>query len=92
MASIRERISADGKKSYHVQVRVRTFPPQTKSFDKLAAAKQWASLVESELRSGRYLPRVESARHTVQDLVCWRRLNLDSECQSNFDRGLVVSS
>jgi integrase len=69
MASIRERVSADGKKSYHVQVRVRTFPPQTKSFDRLAAAKQWASLVETELRSGRYLPRVEAARHTVQDLI-----------------------
>jgi alpha-1,4-digalacturonate transport system substrate-binding protein len=24
--------------------------------------------------------------------VCWRRLNLDSECQSNFDRGLVASN
>lgn len=23
---------------------------------------------------------------------CWRRLNLDSECQSNFDRGLVANS
>ena len=69
MASIRERVSADGKKSYHVQVRVRNFPPQTKSFDKLAAAKQWASLVETELRAGRYLPRIEAARHTVQDMI-----------------------
>ena len=69
MASIRERVSADGKKSYHGKVRVRTFPPQTKSFDKLAAAKQWAALVETELRAGRYLNRIEAARHTVQDMI-----------------------
>jgi hypothetical protein len=25
-------------------------------------------------------------------LGCWRRLNLDSECQSNFDRGILASS
>ena len=31
MASIRERIDATGKKSYHVQIRIKGFPPQTQS-------------------------------------------------------------
>lgn len=28
----------------------------------------------------------------TERLACWHRLNLDSECQSNFDRGLVANS
>ena len=26
-----------------------------------------------------------------KDITCWRRLNLDSACRSNFDRGLIAS-
>ena len=69
MATIRERIDANGKKSYHVQIRLKGFPPQTQSFDSKTIAKQWATLVERELRTGRYLPRVEAQRHTVTDLL-----------------------
>ena len=47
MATIRERISSTGKKSYHVQIRVRGFPPQTHSFDTKTEAKQWAAYVET---------------------------------------------
>jgi integrase len=69
MASIRERIDATGKKSYHVQIRIQGFPPQTKTFDSKTIAKQWAAHVESELRAGRYLPRIEAQRHTVRELL-----------------------
>ena len=41
MASIRERIDANGKKAFHVQIRLKGFPPQTKSFDTKTLAKQW---------------------------------------------------
>ena len=56
MASIRERIDASGKKSYHVQIRLKGFPPQTQTFDNKSIAKQWAQRVETELREGRYMP------------------------------------
>ena len=69
MAVIRERISASGAKSYHVQVRIRGFPPQTKTFVSKTMAKQWAAMVETELKAGRYLPRVIAERHTVADLL-----------------------
>jgi len=38
----------------------------------------WASLAE--------LDKLQASHR------CWRRLNLDSACQSNFDRGLVANS
>lgn len=69
MAVIRERISAAGKKSYHVQVRIKDFPPQTKTFNSKTLAKQWANLVETELRHGRWMPRVEAERHTVGEAL-----------------------
>ena len=69
MATIRERIDSSGKKSYHVQVRIKGFPPQTKSFETKSIAKQWAAQVETELRAGRYMPRVEAQRHTVKELL-----------------------
>ena len=39
MAVIRERVSASGTKSYHVQVRIKGFPPQTKTFPGKTMAK-----------------------------------------------------
>jgi len=69
MASIRERIGKDGKKSYQVQVRIRGLPHQRKTFDKLSSAKQWAAQTETELRTGRYLPRYEAERHTVGQMI-----------------------
>src|ERR1017187_10450022 len=69
MATIRERIDATGKKSYHVQVRIKGFPPQTNSFPTKTLAKQWAAHVESELREGRYMPRAQAQRRTVKELL-----------------------
>lgn len=69
MASIRERIDATGKKSYHVQIRIKGFPPQTQSFDNKTIAKQWAQRVETELREGRYMPYAVAQRRTVQEML-----------------------
>ena len=49
MAVIRERVSASGTKSYHVQVRIKGFPPQTKTFPNKTMAKDWAAMVQTEL-------------------------------------------
>ena len=69
MATIRERIDANGNKSYHVQIRIKGFPPQTQSFDTKTLAKRWATDTESELRAGRYMQRVEAQRHTVREML-----------------------
>lgn len=76
MATIRERIDATGKKSYQVQVRIKGFPPQTNSFPTKTLAKQWAAHVESELRTGRYMPLAQAQRHTVRELLDEYRKNV----------------
>jgi integrase len=69
MASIRERVDKDGVKTFHVQIRIRGFPPQTKTFTKKTIAKQWADDVELKIRSGRYLPTAMAEKRLARDLI-----------------------
>jgi integrase len=69
MASIRERIDSNGKKSYHVQIRIKGFPPQTQTFENKTEGKYWAARVETEIRAGRYMPHAVAQRHTMRELL-----------------------
>ena len=69
MASIRERIDSNGKKSYHVQIRIKGFPPQTQTFDNKTEGKHWAARIETEIRAGRYMPHAVAQRHTMRELL-----------------------
>ena len=69
MSSIRERIDSNGKKSYHVQIRIKGFPPQTQTFDNKTEGKHWAARIETEIRAGRYMPHAVSQRHTMRELL-----------------------
>ncbi|HYF17107.1 MAG TPA: hypothetical protein VEA40_04505, partial [Ramlibacter sp.] len=69
MAVIRERVSKAGKKAYHVQVRIKGHPPQTRTFDSKTLAKQWAAYVENEIRNARWLPRAEGDKHSVREAL-----------------------
>ena len=46
MANIRTRTDKDGKTYYTVQVRLKGYPPQTASFDRLTDARKWAASTE----------------------------------------------
>ena len=66
MASIEKRISKEGKTSYRVKVRVRGFPPDSATFDRLSDAKHWAAQTESDMKAGRHFGT--SKRHTFKEL------------------------
>jgi|GEM_PF-4931272 hypothetical protein len=51
MANIQKRAGKDGT-TYGVQVRMRGFPPQTRTFDRLTDAKAWAQETESSIQVG----------------------------------------
>lgn len=90
MAVIRERKSASGVKSYHVQVRIRGFPPQTQTFKSKTLAKDWAALTETDLKAGRLLPRVIAERHTVSDLLTRYRKEVLPLKKAKFIRDQTV--
>jgi integrase len=69
MASVRKRKDSKGNLSYHVQVRLKGYPTQTASFDRLTDARKWASSTESAIREGRHFKTAESKKHTLADLI-----------------------
>jgi integrase len=69
MPTIRKRTGSNGDISYHVQVRKRGYPTQTKSFTKLADAERWAVIIESEMERGVFVSRSEAEATLVNDLL-----------------------
>lgn len=69
MAVIEKRVTQDGKVRYRVKVRMRGFPAQTSTHERLADAKRWAQQTETAIRDGRYFKTAESKKHTLGELI-----------------------
>jgi integrase len=69
MANIEKRTTQDGKTSYRVKVRLKGYPAQSATFDRLTDAKKWASATESAIREGRHFKTTEAKKHTLGELV-----------------------
>ena len=67
MATIQKRISKDGATSYRVQIRLKGFPPESASFERLTDAKEWAKKTEANMKAGRHFGA--SKRHTFNELA-----------------------
>lgn len=65
MATIRKK----GEGQYHVQIRKRGYPFQTKTFTKEADAKRWATIIESEMERGVFVSRSEAEATLVKDVL-----------------------
>ena len=68
MANIEKRISG-GAASYRVKVRLKGFPAQSATFERLTDAKKWAQHTESAIREGRHFKTTEAKRHTLAELI-----------------------
>ena len=69
MASIEERRTNDGKTRYRVLVRLKGYPSQSATFERLTDARKWASKTETDIREGRYFKYSEAKRHTVGEMI-----------------------
>lgn len=69
MASIQERKDKNGKTHYRVQIRLKGYPPQTETFDRLTDAKRWIQDTESAIREGRHFKTAEAKKHTLGELI-----------------------
>lgn len=69
VANIQKRVSADGKASYRVRVRIKGQPVQSATFKRLTDAKHWAQDVESGIRAGTFFPKAKERERTVGDLI-----------------------
>jgi integrase len=69
MANIEKRATDDGKISYRVKVRLKGFPVQSATFERMTDAKKWAQNTESAIRDGRHFKTTEAKRHTLAELI-----------------------
>ncbi len=69
MANIEKRTTADSKTSYRVKIRLRGYPVQTATFERITDAKKWAQQTESAIREGRHFKTSEAKRHTLAELI-----------------------
>jgi len=69
MANIEKRTARDGKISFRVKVRLKGFPAQTATFQRLTDARKWAQQTEASLREGRHFKTTESKRHTLAQAI-----------------------
>lgn len=65
MPTIRKK----GEGQYHVQIRKRGYPTQTKTFTKEADARRWATIIESEMERGVFVSRTEAETTLVKDVL-----------------------
>ena len=69
MANIEKRKTKDGKTRYRVLVRLKGYPPQSGTFERLTDAKKWASKTENDIRENRHFKYAEAKRHTVAEMI-----------------------
>jgi integrase len=69
MATIETRTTDSGEKSYRVKVRLKGYPAQSATFDRMTDAKKWAAATESAIREGRHFKTAEAKKHTLADMI-----------------------
>lgn len=65
MATIRKK----GDCQWHVQIRRKGYPHQTRTFTTRADAEKWARQVETELDKGIFVDRSEAEKNTLHDVL-----------------------
>jgi integrase len=65
MPTIRKK----GEGQWHVQIRKRGYPAQTKTFTKEADARRWATIIESEMERGVFVSRTEAEATLVRKVL-----------------------
>lgn len=69
MANIEKRTDQNGKTSYRVKIRLKGYPVESATFDRLTDARKWAASTENAIREGRHFKTTEAKKHTFADAI-----------------------
>jgi integrase len=69
MANIEKRLNKDGKASYRVKIRLKGFPTQQATFERLTDARKWVQQTETAIREGRHFKTTEAKKHTLKEMI-----------------------
>lgn len=89
MATIQKRVTSKGT-SYRVMVRLKGYPSETATFERLTDAKDWATKTEADMKAARHFG--EAKRHTLAELVERYRTHKKGKLKSwrDTDRHLEI--
>ena len=69
MATIEKRTTDSGT-GYRVKIRLRGFPPETATFERLTDARDWAKATEADMKKGRHFGQSKS------DASIWSKVSM----------------
>lgn len=69
MANIEKRTTQDGKITYRVKIRLKGFPTQSATFERLTDARKYIQQTESAIRDGRHFKTNEAKRHNLNEAI-----------------------
>lgn len=69
MATIEKRITSASKLTYRVKVRLKGYPVQMATFDRLTDAREWAKQTEVDIKAGRHFPKRDAQKYTLGELI-----------------------
>lgn len=69
MGSIEKRTNHKQETSYRVKVRLKGYPVQTATFERLTDARKWIQQTESAIREGRHFKLAEAKKHTLEEAI-----------------------
>lgn len=89
MATIQKRTTSKGT-AYRVMIRLKGYPPESATFERLTDARAWASKTEADIKAGRHFG--EAKRHTLGELVERYRAHKQGKLKSwrDTDRHLGI--
>ena len=69
MATITKRTNKRGEVSYRALIRVKGYPPQSKTFIQRTNAQEWAMRTELQMKDGKFVMTSEAQHRTVAELI-----------------------
>lgn len=69
MANIEKRTTKGNQVTYRVKVRLKGYPVQSATFERLTDARIWAQQTEAAIREGRYFKTNEARKRTLSEAI-----------------------
>ena len=67
MAVIEKRLNKNREINYWVKIRLKGYPPENATFERLTDARRWAQQIEAALHEGRYFKHSEAKRRIFSE-------------------------
>ncbi len=69
MANIEKRTNNKQETTYRVKVRLKGYPTETATFERITDARRWAQQTEAAMREGRHFKTSKAKKHTLDALI-----------------------